>query len=141
MKCKNGGRCIAQRKICDDVIDCLDAEDELNCANWKYQYTQSQLESGQFPFKRENKPEYGYTVPDDYASTDNVQNVGLYDIKSKKEREIRNQKSTEKVPITTSIVDSVNSTSDNFFVMELMKNIHTIYIEDVNVGENFICKM
>lgn len=31
MKCAQGGRCIARGRVCDSVIDCLDADDELNC--------------------------------------------------------------------------------------------------------------
>lgn len=34
LTCKHGGRCIYREHICDGVVDCLDAEDEMGCESY-----------------------------------------------------------------------------------------------------------
>lgn len=59
LQCKRGSQCIHHNNICDRVIDCLDAEDEVECL-----YTQNENVDNIY-------------IPEGYADFKSIRNSGI----------------------------------------------------------------
>lgn len=122
MKCKDGGRCISKKKICDNVIDCLGGEDEANCHKW----TPLFKESDPVQVKSRNNEANQYHVDGNYNETEPIIVNSLDELKK------LNEGSTVAPKI------GADSISDAWWI----KEIHNLLSDDDSAHmEKFTCKM
>lgn len=129
MKCASGGRCISKKRICDNVIDCLDGEDEVNCnSKWIPKYKDSH------PVQELN-PRSGATIEYHTEENDREKDPILQSLDELK-KSLYSATTAPKI-VNNSVSVANDSVSDPWW----QKEIHHSLDEGFGHVEKFTCSM